>query len=418
MKTILIQNESFHSLWERLGENEKNVSAALGFGWDVFIAWNPVGRFQSNGEDILGFKSFVENERELGRRLFGFLSYDLGYSLLNIPKTAKDDLTVPRIFFLSYDSYAKHTPEGLLLFASNEERLLEYTKEVEEILKRPRREIQSQTKREGFVSEMTKGDYALKFEKARQHIVEGDIYQINLTRRFVGTTKKHSRELFLDIAEANKADYMGYIEGDGFDVLSASPERFVKISEKGVIDTYPIKGTRPRKKDKVEDEKQMQELLHSEKEKAELSMITDLLRNDIGKVSKANSVRVLNERKITPHTSVWHTSSHVQGILRREVSSIDALLSMFPGGSITGCPKKRAMEIIDSLEPATRGVYTGSLGVIDPDGSMDFNIAIRTIVKKGEAAYLQVGGGIVYDSEEESEFREADDKAKSFLDIL
>ena len=147
-------------------------------------------------------------------------------------------------------------------------------------------------------------------------------------------------------------------------------------------------------------------------------MITDLLRNDLGKISEIGSVKVVGSRIVHPYATVWHTYSHIKGKVLKNLTSTDTLLSMFPGGSITGCPKKRAMEIIDELEPTTRGVYTGCIGFIDPDDSLDFNIAIRTFIKKGDRVYLQVGGGIVYDSNEKDEYQETFDKAKSFLGII
>ena len=218
------------------------------------------------------------------------------------------------------------------------------------------------------------------------------------------------------MCEKNKADFTAYMECGDFEILSASPERFIKISE-NVIETFPVKGTRPRGKNKEEDEMLKKELLESEKEKAELSMITDLLRNDMGKVCAIGSVKVIDPRIARAYTFVWHTYSHIKGILADGVSKMDALTSMFPGGSITGCPKKRAMEIIAELEWKQRGIYTGAIGYKEGE-ELNFNIAIRTIIKKGNKAYLSVGGGIVYDSTEDGEYEETLHKAKSFFGLL
>ena len=161
----------------------------------------------------------------------------------------------------------------------------------------------------------------------------------------------------------------------------------------------------------------VKELIESEKEAAELNMITDLLRNDIGKIAKIGSVKVIGHRLLSKCPSVWHTYSQINGELK--TTPLKALLSMLPGGSITGCPKKRAVEIIDELEPVTRGIYTGAIGHIEPKSQdLDFNIAIRTIIKKNDKLYLQVGGGIVIDSKEEAEFEETMQKAASFMKIL
>ena len=241
---------------------------------------------------------------------------------------------------------------------------------------------------------------------------------MNLTHRLEGRTKKSPRGLWSAMWEKNRADFSAYIEGDGFEILSASPERFISVSADRRIDTFPIKGTRPRGANPAEDERLKNELINSEKETAELTMITDLLRNDMGKVCEFGSVRVVSTSIVRAFASVWHAYSHISGVCAKGVRSIDALLSMSPGGSVTGCPKRRAMEIIDELEPVARGVYAGSIGYINPDDSADFNIAIRTLIKKRERVYLQVGGGIVYDSNEKDEYKETLDKAKSFLGIL
>ena len=209
-------------------------------------------------------------------------------------------------------------------------------------------------------------------------------------------------------------DFAAYIEGDGFEILSASPERFVKIRGRA-IETCPIKGTRARGRTREEDERLKQELLTNVKERAELDMITDLLRNDIGKVCSFGSVKVCDRRLLSSCQTVWHTYSRIRGQLRDTVEPVYALISMLPGGSVTGCPKKRSLEIIDELEPYTRSVYCGAIGYIEPNGDIDFNIAIRTIIKKGKKVYLSVGGGVVYDSDCEAEFRETLEKAKSFL---
>jgi len=184
------------------------------------------------------------------------------------------------------------------------------------------------------------------------------------------------------------------------------------------IETCPIKGTRPRGKTQKKDLKNKKELLGNKKEAAELNMITDLLRNDLGKVCEIGSLKVIGNRLISRCPTVWHTYSKITGRIAAEFTPVEALISMLPGGSITGCPKKHAMEIIDELEPTTRSVYTGIIGCIDPNLDLDFSIAIRTIIKKRDKLYLQVGGGIVYDSIEKAEFQETLDKAESFMEIL
>lgn len=357
------------------------------------IGYEPKSIFK--GENIKEFKKFVQKNKD--NLLIGYLSYDLGYELHKIKKTAKDDLKLPKIYFQAFDRYeiiSEHKNRTI-------KRLLSLSSEKHASI--------------NFEPKRTKNEYNNSFKTIKKHIKEGDIYQINLTRRLKGETLIPPRELFWRTIKKNPVNFSAYIEGENFEIISASPERFIKIENKK-IQTTPIKGTRPRGETKTTDEKFRKELIESEKEKAELNMITDLLRNDMGKVCKIGTVKVKHNRLLKKYSTVWHTYSEIIGEIN--TSPIDALLSMFPGGSITGCPKKRAMEIIDKLEPITRGVYTGVIGYIAPNQkTLDFNIAIRTLIKKEKTVYLQVGGGIVEESKQEAEFLETMDKAKSFTQL-
>lgn len=420
MKSEIIKGVNFYDVWQRLSVEEKDLCCTRSYGpdgWESFIAWNPANSY--SGEKINEFKSFTADEQIKGNRLFGFLSYDLGYSLFNINPTAEDDLKLPKILFYSFDKYIKLVENGIEVVASDSEKLQDYVIQIRKLLLRPPLKPDTNYKTDSeLIANTSKEAYSKSYKRIKKYITEGDIYQINLAHRLGGKTKKTARQLFLDVSEKNKVGYIAYIEGVDFEILSASPERFIKISSDRTIETFPIKGTRPRGKNREEDEAMKNELMNSPKEAAELNMITDLLRNDIGKISEIGSVEVVGSRIVHPYTTVWHTYSHVKGKVLRNLTSTDALLSVFPGGSITGCPKKRAMEIIDELEPTMRGVYTGCIGYIDADDSLDFNIAIRTFIKKGNEIYLQVGGGIVYDSNENDEYQETFDKAKSFLGII
>ncbi len=420
MKSEIIKNITFEDIWQRLSAQEKNLCCTRSYGsegWQSFIAWNPVAAY--SGKDIKEFKNFVRSEQLKGNRVFGYLSYDLGYSLFNIKPHTKNDLQLPEIFFYSFDKYIKFVEEGIEVVAADEEKLQDYLVQVKNLLARPEViDILNIKTDSELLANTSKETYSESYKKIKNYITEGDIYQINLTHRLEGTTQKTARQLFRDMCKKNKVDHVAYVEGQNFEILSASPERFIKISSDRMIETFPIKGTRPRGKNPEDDEVMKKELMDSPKEAAELNMITDLLRNDMGKVSEIGSVKVVGSRIAHPYATVWHTYSHIRGKVLKEIVSVDALLSMFPGGSITGCPKKRAMEIIDELEPIMRGVYTGCIGFIDPDDSLDFNIAIRTFIKKEKKVYLQVGGGIVYDSNEKDEYQETFDKAKSFLGII
>src|SRR3989338_5712186 len=417
----ILRNVSFDDIWNRLSDAEKYVCCARGSetGWEISIAWNPRERYiASYDSNLETLKRFVREEQEKGRRLFGYLAYDLGYALHKIKPRAKNDLQLPDILFYSFDAYAVCRPTEIEIRAADISSLSSFSKSVKEILSRAPASAASARAPEELQASITKKAYSNSFEIVKQHILAGDIYQMNLAHRMEGSTAKPPRELWSAMWKNNHADFSAYLEADGYEILSASPERFISVSVNREINTFPIKGTRPRGANPAEDEKLKNELYGSEKETAELTMITDLLRNDIGKVCEFGTVRVVSNRIVRAFASVWHAYSHITGVCAKGIRAIDALISMFPGGSVTGCPKKRAMEIIDELEPTARGVYAGSIGYIDPDDSADFNIAIRTIIKKGERVYLQVGGGIVYDSVEGDEYKETLDKAKSFLGIL
>ncbi|MDP3965434.1 MAG: anthranilate synthase component I family protein [bacterium] len=420
----IIPNVSFDDIWNRLADSEEYVccTRGTGSGWETFIAWNPRERYISNGEgSLFAIKGFVRKEQELGRRTFGYISYGFGLKLQTLKPRAKNDINLPEALLYSYDAYIVCRENEIEICANDLALLAAFSNSVKEILARApakvSRTVESPDMPE-FKPDTTEEAYAQSYESVKQHIIAGDIYQMNLTHRLGGRTKKSPRELWSAMWDKNQADFSAYIEGDGFEILSASPERFISVSASHQIDTFPIKGTRPRGANPAEDERLKNELINSEKETAELTMITDLLRNDMGKVCEFGSVRVVSTSIVRAFASVWHAYSHVTGVCAKGLDSIDALLSMFPGGSVTGCPKRRAMEIINELEPTARGVYAGSIGYINPDDSADFNIAIRTLIKKGDKVYLQVGGGIVYDSNEKDEYKETLDKAKSFLGIL
>lgn len=419
-----VTNITFLDVWQRLSSTERKLCCTRGFGeqrWTTSLAWNPISHFSlGTNETPEKLTAYLDDEQRKGLRTFGFLSYDLGYTLLRIKPTAQNDLLLPDAQFFAFDAYMTFTDEGSMLWATDEERLRRFEKEIQAILGRTIVSFHHDEKH--VVQELEPNTsaelYGKSYEKIKRYIFEGDIYQINLTHRLKGKTAKPARNLFIDVGEKNKVGFLAYFEGDGFELISASPEKFIQISETNVIETFPIKGTRPRGKTSEEDEAQRKDLLASEKEAAELNMITDLLRNDLGKICEVGSVNVLSTRTAHAFATVWHTVSHIRGQLKAGTSPAAALLSMFPGGSITGCPKKRAMEIIDELEPTRRGPYTGCIGFINPDGKTEFNIAIRTFIKKGDDVFLQVGGGIVADSSEKAEYQETFDKARSFFGIL
>ena len=266
-------------------------------------------------------------------------------------------------------------------------------------------------------SNFTRSRYLERVERTRQYIAAGEIYQANLSQRFRARFKGDGLALYRRLRAANPAPYAAYLNFEDEEILSSSPERFFFL-DKGRIDTRPIKGTRPRGKTAEEEKSFMNELARSEKDRAELLMIVDLERNDLGRICREGTIAVENLFQLETYASVIHQTASISGALRTPFGAVDCIRAMFPGGSITGAPKIRAMEVIDELEGRSRGVYTGSIGYIGFDGRADFNIAIRTMrIADGELSF-NVGGGIVWDSVPESEYDETLHKAKSLFDAL
>ncbi len=269
----------------------------------------------------------------------------------------------------------------------------------------------------GFTSNFTQSEYIDAVERIIEYIRAGDIYQVNLSQRFCAGFQGDPYGLFLKLFENNPAPFFAFVNAEDHQVISTSPERFL-LQKGSKVETRPIKGTIRRGVDPVEDETLGRILMESRKDDAELSMIVDLMRNDLGKVAKGGSVTVKEHRRLEPYENVFHLVSVIEGELLSEKSSIDLIRATFPGGSITGCPKIRSMEIIDELESVRRHVYTGSIGYISFHDTMDLSIAIRTAVVAGGEIGFSVGGGIVFDSEPEKEYEETLHKGKTLMETL
>ena len=267
------------------------------------------------------------------------------------------------------------------------------------------------------VSNLDRDDYATRFTKLKRYIADGDCYQVNLTRRFSARAGGDPWTAYGNLRRTNPAPMGAYLQLPFVQVLSSSPEGFLTLRS-GQVETKPIKGTRPVKSDSAANEHEIRELKNSPKDQAENVMIVDLLRNDLGKVCETGSVRVPALFEIESFATVHHLVSTVTGRLRKDRDAIDLLRACFPGGSITGAPKLRAMEIIEELEPHRRGLYCGAIGYLGNDGAMDLNIAIRTLVYADGEVRFWAGGGIVADSVMESEFQETLDKAHALLKML
>jgi para-aminobenzoate synthetase component 1 len=255
-------------------------------------------------------------------------------------------------------------------------------------------------------------------ERVRSYIAAGDVFQVNIAQRLMRPAVCNPVTLYLMLRECSPAPFGGYFDGGGFQLISSSPERFLKVDCDQWVETRPIKGTRPRGSTPEEDHRFYNELSNSAKDRAENTMIVDLLRNDLSRVCTYDSISVPEYCVIEKYPQVQHLVSAVRGQLRKEVDITGLLSATFPGGSITGAPKVRAMEIIAELEPTARGPYCGSLGYISLDGTSDWNILIRTILSKSGWWQLNVGGGIVYDSDSVLEEEETWIKAKGMVSAI
>jgi aminodeoxychorismate synthase component I len=268
-----------------------------------------------------------------------------------------------------------------------------------------------------LASNFTHADYLAAVRRVRHYIREGDVYQVNLSQRFQFAFEGRPFALWEHLYALNPAPFYAFVQAGDHQVLSTSMERFL-LRRGSTIETRPIKGTRKRGRTAEEDEELRRELQTSPKDDAELSMIVDLLRNDLGRICRPRTVRVDEHKRLESYQNVHHLISIVTGELRDGLTHGEMLRATFPGGSITGCPKVRAMEIIDELEPHVRHVYTGAIGYLGWHGNADLNIAIRTALVHQENCYFSVGGGIVYDSDEEDEYQETLHKARTLFDLI
>lgn len=264
---------------------------------------------------------------------------------------------------------------------------------------------------------LTKEKFCAMVRRAKHYIEAGDIYQANLSQRFTFQFKGSSLGLYAALRGINPSPFASYFSWDDIQIISSSPERLVKKSGR-YCETKPIAGTRPRPKDSRRVQALRRELLINIKECAEHIMLVDLERNDLGRVCDFKSIQVKELMKVKMYSHVMHLVSKITGRLRPDKDALDLLKAVFPGGTITGCPKIRCMEIIDELEPVQRGIYTGSIGYLDFKGDMDLNIVIRTLILRKNRGHLQVGAGIVYDSDPQCEYDETLHKGEALVEAL
>ncbi len=368
----------------------------------------------------------------------GYWGYELRHFVERVPRSCADDVPVPDCCIGFYDTIvaldhgrrrayavaAPVVPERRGDIAARLARLIALVREPPDDFSPPQRRGPKPAfaqyplmGTDGVHSNFTRDGYLAAVRRAKEYIAAGDIYQVNLSHRLSAPVTCSPLELYGRLRTVNPAPFAAYLDCADFAVLSASPERFLRIRGREV-ETRPIKGTRPRGATPTQDEQLAQQLLASHKDRAENVMIVDLERNDLGRTCAYGSVRVPELCALERYETVFHLVSTVVGRLHRRFTAVDCLRACFPGGSITGAPKVRSIEIIDELEPTCRGVYTGAIGYICFSGDMDTNIVIRTLVVKDGWAHFQVGGGIVADSHPPDEYQETLDKARALISAV
>ena len=358
--------------------------------------------------------------------LLGYFGYDLGRSVIDIPSTATivADLPDMRVGRYLWSLVVNHQARRSQLFfhplcpQSLEADISARVAKIEsdDLSKSQRFKLGSP-----FKATLTKDDYRQSIATIKDYIASGDCYQTNFTQHLSAPYQGDLWQAYLALREATPAPYGAFWQWSDQAILSVSPERFIKTdieNQQINVETKPIKGTMLRGSSIEEDQENAIQLVNSSKDRAENLMIVDLLRNDLGKNCKPGSIRVPKLFSLESFPNVHHLVSTVNGVLRSDRSAIDLLRDSFPGGSITGAPKKRAMEIIEELEPVRRSVYCGSIGYISASGRMDTNIAIRTLVADGSSIHCWGGGGIVADSEADAEFEESMNKIRALLNCL
>ena len=344
----------------------------------------------------------------------GLFGYDLGRRVEKLPQMAQADITLPDMAVGIYDwaLIADHHKKTLTLlsYGDTEQRWQWLCSQQSE----PQQDF---TLTSRWQANMTRQQYGEKFQRIQQYLRSGDCYQINLAQRFSADYQGDEWQAFQQLNVSNRAPFSAFLRLPDNAVLSVSPERFLWL-ETQQIQTRPIKGTLPRLADAEQDAQQAQRLANSAKDRAENLMIVDLLRNDIGRVAEPGSVKVPELFVVEPFPAVHHLVSTITALLPERTPATELLRACFPGGSITGAPKVRAMEIIEELEPQRRNAYCGSIGYISACGTMDTNITIRTLFTESGRIYCSAGGGIVADSQEQAEYQETFDKVGRILPQL
>ena len=398
------------------------------------------GRLWVNGEQLeLDFETYFSEYLEQHKKLpidnlplsdgaIGYFSYDYGRTCMGVKtRHGKEDWNIPEAMWIFYDILiienckTKTTtiicqgetgePEQLVNELFNQWN--RYHKQEKPL----RRDLEKVCCKGGVRANYTEENYCKSIEKIIQLITEGEVYIVNMTQMIEFSSSMEPAEFFLELRERNPASFGGYLSYGDFQIVCASPERFLRC-QKGVLETRPIKGTRKRGENEAEDLLLKKELKDSKKDQSELLMIVDLERNDLNQVCIPGTVEVSRMNEVISYATVHHLESEIYGQLRKSQGFMDVIRTCFPGGSITGAPKLNSMKTIDLLENGKRGIYTGSIGYVDKGGDFDLNIVIRTALCQKGNYWVGVGGGVTCESDPDFEYEETLQKAKALANVL
>jgi anthranilate synthase component 1 len=394
--TITINNGESFTINERTGEKEREKVD------------EPLAVITKTLRNRPGFKE----QRFVGGAV-GYISYDTVRCWEKLPEKTIDDQNFPDVKVGIFDDgiIYDHRNKQALYYYLNENRLEEINKRLKEM------DNNEELAHKQLKINISKERFERAVEKAKDYVQAGDIFQVVLSKRYDFTISGSLIGFYRNLRKINPSPYMYFLKSGEHQIVGSSPEMLVRV-ENRIVETFPIAGTRPHVKDPLENKRLTEELLADPKERAEHVMLVDLGRNDIGKVSKFGTVHLPEFMKVHQYSHVQHIVSRVVGSLKDEHDAYDALRAVFPAGTVSGAPKVRAMEIIEELEPTKRGPYAGAVGYFSYNGNADFAITIRTLVANGEDAYIQVGAGIVADSDPEREWFETEHKARALIKAL
>jgi len=408
-------------------------------GWDAtYVAAKAVDTFahrrDEDPEDPFDrlaewLDTLPDSDAHTAAGAYGFVGYDVAKEIEDVPEDTERDIGVPDAWFGFYDTVLVLRDDAACVEAvehdaqeaTPDERAERFVEKLEGYGDASLGKVRATNRRSNFEH----GEYEDAVRRVKEYVREGETFQANISQRLSFDSDASPLALYSRLRETNPGPYMGLIDAEdaGGDkkeewaVVSSSPELLVRV-EGDTLRTRPIAGTRPRGVEEEADESLREELAASEKERAEHSILVDLARNDLGKVARYGTVEVEDFMEVVPYSEVHHLESVVTAERRENATAIDALRAVFPGGTVTGAPKPRTLGIIEELEPTERGPYTGSMGRFTLDGNATFNILIRTAVRDNDTYHLQVGGGVIHDSEPACEYEETLDKARGVLNAV